>query len=93
LLGIAQAEALAIGLEDMDPMGETIQQGPSQSFIAQHLGPVFKGQIGGHDQAGAFVSPADDLEEEFGTGLGKGHVSKLIENQQMLLFQSLQKTL
>ena len=53
---------------------------------------VLKGQVGGQDNAGSFVGPADDLEEQFGSRLGKGYVSKLIQDQEMLLFQAFQET-
>ena len=48
---------------------------------------LFKGQIGRQDQAGPFVGPADHLEEQFGPGLGEGHVAQLIQHEQVQAFQ------
>ena len=62
----------------MNPVGQTVQQCARQSFTTQHFGPLFKGQIGGDDQAGAFIRPADDIEEQFRPGLGERDVTELI---------------
>lgn len=56
----------------MNPMGQAIQPCPRRAFTAQHFSPLFKGQIGGDDQAGVFIGSADHIEEQFGPGLGEG---------------------
>ena len=56
-------------------MAQTVQQGPGESLAAHHFGPIFKGQIGGNDQAGLLVGSADDLEEQFRSGLAEGHIA------------------
>jgi hypothetical protein len=38
-----------------------LEHGTGQPFAAEHFGPVFKGQVGGEDQARAFVGAADDM--------------------------------
>ena len=48
-----------------------VKQSAGEPLGAEHLDPVLKGQIGGDDEAGALVSTADHVEEQFGTGLGK----------------------
>ena len=48
-----------------DAVSEAIKQSPSEPFVAHHLNPVFKGQVGSDDQACPFVSPADYFKEEF----------------------------
>ncbi len=68
--GITQAEAFPVGFEDMDAMGEAVEQSAGEPFGSKHLDPVLEGQIGGDDEAGALVSATDYVEEQFGTGFG-----------------------
>ena len=49
--------------------------------LPKDLGPLVEGQVGGDDDAGAFVGPTDDLEEEFGGGLGAGDVAEFIKDE------------
>ena len=51
-------------------MGEPVQQRPGQAFGAEYLGPLIEWQVGGHQDRATFVTLAEDLEQEFGTGLG-----------------------
>ena len=74
-------------------MGETIQQSAGEPFGTEHFDPVLKGQIGGDDETGALVCAADRVEEQFGTGLGKGHVAKFVEDEQVEPFELLHKAL
>jgi len=72
LFGVLEPVTFAVGFKDVDAMGEPVEHGAGQPFTAEHLGPVFKGQVGGEDQAGAFVGAADDIEEQFRAGLENG---------------------
>ena len=49
-------------------MRQPVQESSGEPLAAHHFGPLFEGEVGGDDDAGAFVGPADDLEEEFGEG-------------------------
>jgi hypothetical protein len=66
-------------------MGEPVQGGSGQPLAAEDLGPVFEGQIGGHDQTLPFVGAADQVEEQLGPGLARRHVTELVERQRVLL--------
>tara|TARA_R110001592_G_scaffold343250_1_gene633535 strand:+ start:4842 stop:5276 length:435 start_codon:yes stop_codon:yes gene_type:complete len=54
-------------------MGEPVECGPRQPFAAQDLGPVFKGQIGRHDQAETFVGRADHIEQQLRAEFRQGN--------------------
>ena len=54
-------------------MGESVQQGSGQAFRAEDLGPLIEGQVGGDEDGAPLVALAEDLEEEFRAGGGKGH--------------------
>lgn len=51
--------------------GSIDPEGAGQALASQHFDPLFERQIRGDDEAGAFISPADHVEEQFGTGLGR----------------------
>ena len=38
--------ALAVHFQNMDMVGETVQQGPGQTFRAEYLGPFIERQVG-----------------------------------------------
>jgi hypothetical protein len=75
LLALAEPVALAVSLEDMDPVREPVEQRAGQSLAAHDLGPALERQVGGHDQAGALVGATHYLEKQFRAGLGAGHVA------------------
>ena len=68
-------------------MSQPIQERPRQPFTAHHFRPFFKGQIGGDDQAGAFIRPADHVEEQFRPGLGERDIAELVQNQNVEPFE------
>ena len=74
-------------------MGEAIQESAGEPFGAQHLDPVLERQIGCDDEAGALVSAADDIEEQFGTGLGEWDVAEFVEDEQIEPFELLDEAL
>ena len=47
LPAVAEAVTVAVHLQDMDVVGETVQQGPGEAFRAEDLGPLVEGQVGG----------------------------------------------
>jgi hypothetical protein len=46
VLGVFEAVTRAVDFQDMDPVGQSVQQRASQSFAAHDLDPLLKGQIG-----------------------------------------------
>ena len=41
--------ALAVHFQDVDVVGEAVQQGPGQSLRTEDLGPLVEGKVGGHE--------------------------------------------
>ena len=83
--GVVEAVALAVGLQDMDAVGQSVEQGPGHPFVAQDFGPLLEGQVAGEDEALAFVGATDDIEEQFGPGLGERYIAKLVEHEQVVV--------
>ena len=92
-LGLAKAVAVPIGFQDVAAMCEPIQEGAGETFGAKDLGPLLEGEVGGEHEALLLVRSTDHLEEEFGAGLGEGHISQLIEEQEMKALQLFVETL
>lgn len=42
--------------------------------------PLFNGEIGGGDQAGAFIRPAGPIKQQFGSGFGEWNTPQFIDN-------------
>ena len=76
-LRILKPIALAVGLEDVNAVGQAVEQRAGQPFAAHHLRPLLEGQIGRDDQAVAFVGPADDVEEQFAVAKGTSGIDLL----------------
>ena len=78
-----EAEAFAIHLEDVAMVGESIQQSGGHAFALEDLIPVAEGQVAGDQQAAAFVTIGEDLEEQFGSGSAEGQVAEFVHDQQV----------
>ena len=53
--GVLEAVAFALRLEDVAKVCEAIKGGAGEAFTAEDFGPIFKREIGGHDQAVPFI--------------------------------------
>ena len=57
--------AFAVHLENVDVMGQAIQQRACQPLGAKDFGPLIEGQVRGNDDGPAFVALGYDLKEQF----------------------------
>ena len=64
-------------------MSKPVQQGAGESFGAEDFRPFLKGQVRSQHKAVMFIGPTDDLEEQFGSGLGEGNISQFINHQEV----------
>ena len=58
-----QAVAVAVHFEDVDVVGEPVEQCASQALRAEDAGPLVEGQVAGHQYRTSLVAPAEDLEQ------------------------------
>ena len=63
-------------------MSEPVQQSPRQPLGSECFGPFVERQVAGDQRGAAFVAAAEDLEQQFGPGLGKRHETQLVNEQQ-----------
>jgi hypothetical protein len=71
-LGVTQAVALSLGLDDLAAVREPVEGRAGEALRSEHLGPGREGQVGGDDQAAALVGAGDDVEEQFRPTLEAG---------------------
>ena len=81
-LGLAPAIAAALEDEDLDVVGESVDEGDGARGIGEDGVPVLEGQVGGDEQGAVLVAAADELEEEVGGASVVGEVSELIDHEQ-----------
>ena len=82
LPAVLQPVALAIHLQDVDVVGEPVQQRAGEPFRAEHVGPFVEGQVGGHQDGAPIAALAEDLEEQFRSDGRPGHVAQFVDDQQ-----------
>ena len=91
--GISKTVAFAVGFDDMDTMGEPIEQCPGEPLVAEDLGPLLEGEIGRHEHALPFVGATEHFKKQFGPRFGKRYVSQFIQDNQILTFELLVQAL
>ena len=65
-----EAPTVVAGLDDVAVVGEPIEQRGRHLGIAEHARPFAEGKVGGDDDRGALVEPADEVEEELAARAG-----------------------
>ena len=79
---ILEPVTLAIHLQDIHVVGETIQQCPGEPLRVKHRGSLVEGQVGGHQDGAALVALTANLEEQFRAGGGQRHETQLVDGKQ-----------
>ena len=74
-----ESEAIPVHFEDVDMVGEAIEERSGKPFRAKDLGPLVEGQVGCHQDRSSFVSLAEYLKEQLGPGLGQWHEAQFVD--------------
>ena len=70
-------------------MGEAIEQCSGHFRITEHAGPFAEAEVGGDDDAGAFIKLAEKMEQQ-GTARGtEWQVSQLVQDDEVSFHQRL----
>src|SRR6202040_100374 len=80
---VFEAPALVAGFDDFAMMGQAVEERRRHLGVAKYTGPIAKGQIGGDDDRGALVEPADQMKEQLAAGLSEGQIAELVENNEV----------
>ena len=65
-----EAPALVAGFDDIAVVREAVEQRRRHLGVAEHARPFAEGEIGGDDERGALMEPADEVEEQLAAGVG-----------------------
>src|SRR3954470_14429735 len=79
---VAEAPGLGAGVDDVRAVGEAVDDGFGESGVGEDLGPFAEREVGGDDQAAAFVALREDLEDELGGTVGQGEVAELVNDNE-----------
>ena len=80
-LGLASATAAAFDDEDLDVVGQAVDQGDGAGGVGEDGVPVLEGQISGDKQGAVLVTAADELEEQVGGPCVVGEIAYLIAHE------------
>ena len=82
LPAVPDAEAVAVHLQDVDVVGEAVQQSSVLTLRAKDVGPFAPGEPGGHWEAAPLVPLAEHLEEQFRPSAVQLDEAQFINDQQ-----------
>ena len=74
---------LAVHFQDVDVVGEPVQQGYGEALRAEDLGPLVEGKVGGYQDGSPLVALGEGLEEQFVAGAGEGHEAQFVDDQRI----------
>jgi len=79
-------EAVGVGVhfQNVDVVGDAVQQRAGEPLRAEDLGPLVEGQVACDERRIAFIALADGFEEQLGAGLGQRYIAQLIDDQQFV---------
>src|SRR3546814_15810602 len=80
---VLEPPALVAGLDDVAVVGEAVEERGGHLGVAEHRGPLGKGQVGGDDDRGPLVEAADEVEQELAAGERKRQVAELVEDDEL----------
>jgi hypothetical protein len=80
---VAEAPGLGAGVDDVGAVGEAVDDGLREPRVGEDLGPFAERQVGGDDQAAAFVAFGEDLEDELGGAVGQREVAEFVKDDEL----------
>ena len=64
-------------------MGQAVEQRSGHFRVAKDRRPFSEVEIGCHDDRGALVEAADEMEQQLATGLSEGKIAELVKDQEV----------
>ena len=89
---LAKAVTFAVHLENVTSVRQPVQKCGRHAFALEDLAPVAERQVAGDQQALAFVSVGEYLEQKLGAAATEGEVAELVADQQIGPVEVAQKT-
>ena len=88
-LGVGKVVAAAVAGQQMDVVGQAVEQGAGEALADEDLGPFVEGQVAGDQGGSALMALREDLEEEFRAGLGQRDEAEFIADQELDIGEAL----
>ncbi len=70
-MALSQAIALAIHLENVDVMGQPVEERAGEALGAEGFRPFIEGQVAGDQRGPTLVALRDQFKEQLGPGFGE----------------------
>ncbi len=81
---VAKAPGLRPRLDDVRPVGDSVDHRLCQPGVGEDLTPLAEGQVRRDDQRAALVALGDHLEDELGRSGGQREVAELVEDDELI---------
>jgi hypothetical protein len=83
VIAAVESPAVVSGLHDIAVVSQPIEQRGRHLGIAEGARPFTEGEIGGDDDRGTLVEPADEVEQELAAGLSERQIAEFIEDDEV----------
>ena len=70
-------------------VGQAIEHRGGHLGVAEHLGPIGEGKVGGDQQGGVLVELADQMEQQLATGLAERQIAEFVDDDEIMAQQLL----
>ena len=80
---ILEAPTVVPSLDDVAVVGQAIQQRAGHLGVDKDAWPFAEGEIGRHNDGGALIELADQIEQQLPAGLGEGEIAEFIEHDEV----------
>ena len=77
---MCQAVGFAVHFQDVDVVGQAVEERAGETFLAERGGPLVERQVGCNDGGAALIALTDQLEQQFRAGLGERDEAKLVND-------------
>ena len=81
---LLETEAVSVHLQDVDVVGEAVEQRAGEPFRAEDFSPFREVQITGDHGRATLVALAEHLEEQLGAGFRQRHEAEFIDDEQFV---------
>ena len=78
-----ESPAVVAGFHDVAVVSQAVEQRGRHLGVAEHARPFTEREIGGDDDGGALVEPADEMEQQLSAGLGERQVAEFVEDDEV----------
>jgi hypothetical protein len=80
---VPEAEAVVSGFEDVTMVGQAVEQRRRHLGIAEDARPFREAEVGGDDDAGPLVEPAQQMEQQGAARCAERQITEFIEDDEI----------